>query len=278
MTVSSICKSLITKLSPQLMSHFSFPLATAPATYKEISQGTSLREDFLDVMHPSWISPILRPLPENEVRLFLSCLNPRQSQKVGQIILFSEGPLPLTPLAKRFLRRTLMDRLAEGLPDLAPIECLPSSPLNPLVELREEQFAQLLGLLGIYDLALALPQIIETTKLKQIRQSLSKEQSAFLQKAQHQKHLIAFKKIDLSSWSGDPQALQALLHQRGVNRLAKALYGKDPQLVWYVSHLLDVEKGTLLAQLMTPLEHPEGATHLTGQITDLLSFIRGQAV
>ncbi len=66
------------------------------------------------------------------------------------------------------------------------------------------------------------------------------------------------------------ESLRAMLHQRGINRLAKALYGHNPTLIWHVSHHLDAERGSMLLKLLSPLDHPSAGELLAAQVVDLI--------
>ena len=70
--------------------------------------------------------------------------------------------------------------------------------------------------------------------------------------------------------------LVSTLEQRGINRLAKALYKEEPSLAWYIAHRLDADRGALLMKLCTPLDHPRAAILLSEQVTDLIQSIKNQ--
>ncbi|MBI3236848.1 MAG: hypothetical protein HYZ48_04010, partial [Chlamydiales bacterium] len=63
------------------------------------------------------------------------------------------------------------------------------------------------------------------------------------------------------------------LLQRGINRIAKSLYGQHPSLIWYISRRLDIEKGTMLLNLCSALDHPQGAHLLIEQVVELAQSI-----
>lgn len=126
----------------------------------------------------------------------------------------------------------------------------------------------------MHDLSVEIRQIIETAKLKQIYALLTKPQTTFLKTLLHKKEAVTFKKMGLIAWRGDKDALRSLLLQRGLNRIAKSLYGRHPSLLWHVAHRLDAEKGQLLLNLCTALDHPRASSLLSEQVVELVHALK----
>jgi hypothetical protein len=229
-------------------------------------------EEELSQVHFSWMAPFLRSLPENEIKLFLSCLTPEQIKGLKQSLLLTNALPSPSALGKTYLKKALFDLIAA--PDLIPIPCLPADPLNALLELSYTEFSSLIDLLSMHDLSIEIRQIIETTKLKEIYGLLSKAQTTFLKTLLHKKEAVSFKKMGLLNWKGDRSALRAMLLQRGINRIAKALHGHNPSLLWHLSHRLDFEKGQLLINLCTPLDHPRASALLSEQVVELINALK----
>lgn len=132
----------------------------------------------------------------------------------------------------------------------------------------------LIEFLGLHDLAVEMKQIIDTIKLKKIQASLSKEKNFFLHLLTQKKEAVVFKKMELTHWSGQEEILIGLIHKRGMNRLAKALYPENSSLIWYVSHKISCEEALLLASLQKKLEHPKAYSLLAGQIIEIIDFFK----
>lgn len=79
--------------------------------------------------------------------------------------------------------------------------------------------------------------------------------------------------MDLEKWDGDPQTLLNLLYSRGVNRLAKALFGENESFLWHIEHRLSTEQAGLLALWRKELDHPKAKDILSGQIVEILALI-----
>jgi hypothetical protein len=215
-------------------------------------------------------------LPENEIRLFLSVLSPSQLTALKKELLFSNHLPTLTKPAKKFLQEWLFKTFQADQKELLPIEYLPEHALNMLTLLNSEELNHLIDLLSMRDLAHEIKQIIDTAQLKKIHHALSKEELSTLKTLMHHKEPITFKRITLEHWDGQTETLRALLRQRGVNRLAKALFGQSSSLLWHVSHHMEMTTATTLMQLCTPLDHPRAHAILSSQVIEALETIEPQ--
>jgi hypothetical protein len=260
--------SLLHCISPELFAQ----LQNQPLPAHDLQQGFEPIEEELMQIHYSWLAPILRSLPESEIKIFVASLTSDQIKGLKQSLLLSNTLPTSSSLGKSFLTKTLFEMIATE--DLIPVSCLPADPLNGLLDLSLEELASLIDLLSMHDLSVEIRHIIETSKLKEIYALLTKAQATFLKTLLHKKEAVTFRKIGLVAWNGDREALRSLLLQRGINRIAKSLYGKHPSLLWHVAHRLDTEKGQLLIKLCTALDHPHASTLLAEQIVELVSALK----
>lgn len=276
-----VLKSLLSECSPDEQAALSRHLGTATEEAlqqlydccgKPLSDETT-EETLLKAIHPSWISPYIRSLPEKEIAFFLAALG-SQSALLRKELLYT-GDLPaLTPLAKQFLQKTLLLHLSSDIEDLLPPPFLPESPLNPLLSLSEESAALSLQFLGLHDLAIEVRQIIEKGKLKQIYDVLHPAELAYFKILIQSSEPVTFAPMQLSHWSGDSEKLKSLILQRGANRLGKALYGQNPSFIWYFLHKLPMEEGRLIQKLCSPLENRRAVPALISQVLEFISYVR----
>lgn len=277
-----VCKVLMQKVpSPRRESLLKFlpekqqhMIQALPSAFKDPIDEIEGIEDQLQRIHYSWFAPFLRMLPENEIRLFLSCLSERQVKGLKKLLLFSNHLLPLTSVAKQFLQQRALENLKADQKELLPIACLPAAPLNILLSLSVQEYEWLIECLAMHDLASEIRQIIDTAKLKKIYNALSKEELQYLKTLMQHKEPITFKRISLEHWDGQPQTLRSILHQRGINRFAKALYGQHASLIWHVSHHMEMSMAMSLLHLCTKLEHPRAAAILSTQVLDAMTYIQ----
>lgn len=241
----------------------------------DLTAGVSPEEEELSRVHFSWLAPFLRSLPEGDIKLFLGCLSEQQQNGLKTSLLFSNHIPALSEMGKLFLKKQLFVSLI-GKEDVLPPSCLPAAPINALLSMSHEELLSLIDLLSMHDLATEIRQIIDTAKLKQIYALLSSAQTNFLKTLIYHKEPVVFKKLELMKWDGHTEVLKSLLEQRGINRLAKALYKEDPSLLWYVAHHLDTERGAMLVKLCTPLDHPRAAFLLSDQVAHLIGALKNQ--
>lgn len=276
-----VCKAFMQKCPPErrtaMIRHLPKEdqalLDKIPTPFGDPTTETSTAEEQLSKIHYSWLAPYLRMLSENEIRLFLSALDEAQSKGLKKTLLFSNHLASLTSFSKQFLCKQLFSKVTQQEHPL-PISFLPDSPLNALLSLSYEELVLLTGFLGIRDLALEVRRIIDKEKLKQIQHALSHHQQLYLKSLLQQKDPIAFKSMELGKWDGRPDSLKVLLHQRGINRLAKALYHQDKSLIWHIAHRLDSERGESLLKFCTPLESTRAAEVLGNQALELIPYIQ----
>jgi hypothetical protein len=229
-------------------------------------------EEELSKIHYSWLAPFLRSLPENEIKLFLSAMSDEQIEGLKESLLLSNALPTPSQLGKTYLRKTLFEMIATD--DLIPVCLLPEESLNDLLSLSFEEINSLIDLLSMHDLSIEIRHIIETSKLKEIYALLTKAQTTFLKTLIHKKEPVSFKKMGLLGWKGDTQALSSMLLQRGINRIAKSLYGKSPSLLWHVAHRIESDKGQLLMKLCTALDHPRASALLSEQVVELIGVLK----
>lgn len=255
-------------LSPEIL----VELKKLPSVSADLFLGIPSIEEELSNVHYSWLAPFLRSLPENEIKLFLASLTQEQIDGLKHALLLTNTLPSLAPIGKTYLNQTLFDLIAEE--GLLPAAFLPADPLNILLELTYEELTSLIDLLSMHDLSIEIRHIIETSKLKEIYGILSKAQTTFLKTLLHKKEPVSFKKMGLLNWKGDREALRSMLLQRGINRIAKALYGSHPSLLWHIAHRLDLEKGQLLNKLCTALDHPRASALLSDQLVELVNALK----
>lgn len=261
-----VCKAFLQKHRPDkgsaLLKHLAEPakkkIQSLPSSSHDLTKGIDSVEITLSRFHPSWIVDAVASLPTEEATLFLSCME----QKKG-----------LTPTARRFLQKQLLARIWKD-PEILPLAFLPDSPLNCLLAASYEELQTLPEFLGLHDLQTEVKQMIETAKLKQIHAALSAKQENYLQMLLSKKEPIGFKRMALEKWKGDKKSLQKLIYQRGLNRLAKALFGQHPSLIWHLSHRFEKENAERLQSLCASVDLPQATAHLTTQVLELFSYIQ----
>lgn len=266
--------SFLAYLSPELKKEF----LDLPSSCADLTSGFNQVDHLMKWTHYSWFTSFLRTLPESEIPLFLSTFPEETAKKLSKLVLFS-APIPsLSKTAKTFLQKEIIRSLLSDTPDLEPIEALPSSPLNVLLNLSSEEIHLLIEFLGLHDLAGPLRQIIDTTKIKKIQNCLSKEKMFFLTALTQKKQPLLFQQLKLDQWNNEPQSLLDILNKRGMNRFAKALYPENPDFIWHIKHRMNREKAELFSSLHTPLDQPKTYKILTDQVLEIVTFFQKNSI
>lgn len=229
--------------------------------------------DLLAHVHFSWIAPYLRTLTENEVRLFLASLSASQAHGLEKTLGLSNHLPELTSVAKKALRAHLHGTVSQN-QDLVPYAFLPEHPLNSLLTLPQAVFEKIVPFLGLHDLAFEMRQIIATAALKKLFSALSKKEGEYLNILLLHREPLTFKRLFLEKWDGSKEHLQKIIEERGLFRLALALHGAHPSLIWYLTRRLPMLSGTSL------LKHDEKPSHarteqiLAEQIDKIVLFLK----
>ncbi len=241
------------------------PLFPEEVIPEEFANGSILGK-----VHWSWFLPTLKTYPEPEQKLFLSALNANAAKNLAKALTLSMYSQELTEIAKDYLRQILLNSLIGPGDRLLPIDYLPPSPLNPLLNLSKKELTHLIDLLSLYDLAEELRQIVETKILKKIYSFLSDEERHFLKMAMAHKEPLLLTRMGLDRWDGSEENFRMILHRRGLARFGAALSGQDPDLIWYLSHQLDIGRGNVLFKQCTKEPIPGISDVVMRQIEDLL--------
>lgn len=221
----------------------------------------------LDLIHWSWIAPILQNYEEQDQKTFLLALDPTTQKSLEKELNISISTDSISSTGIAFLRKTLFSELRKE--EILPIEYLPPSPLNLLLQLGKKKLIQLIDLLSLYDLSVELRQIVETKILQKIYSFLSEEEKLFLKAIAGHKEPYPAAKISLDLWDGSQKSLRSTLHRIGLSRLGSALSGQDTDLIWYVCHVLDSGRGKALEKLSSQEASSQVAEWLIEKMKEL---------
>jgi hypothetical protein len=249
-------------------------VAHLPTPYLDLSLGYSLENDILLWTHYSWLLPFLRSFSEKEICLFLSTLNQIKAKKIKSTLNLS-APLLDTPASLHpFFKQKMASFLLPKNLDLLPLQALPNSPLNILLDLSSKELHFIIEILGLHDLSIELKKIIDNTKLKKIYSIFPKEKQVYLKSLAHKNEPIVFKPIEIYRWDQKAESLLHIVLQRGLNRLAKAVYPENASFIWYIKHRMNIEEGTIFSSLLKKLEQVKAHSTLAKQVLEAVSFLQ----
>lgn len=226
-------------------------------------------ERWLGNVHYSWFYEQLTPLSEKKRGIYFGVLSQEQQKGLQEMI---KGILPRK--VPSFLHPFFLAKLKSGIlqkEDVIALEQLPVSPMNTLLYLPKRNLVRLIDFLGIYDLAVDLRTVLDTTLLAKIHEALTKEELHFLQFCSKRPIKWMPPKLHLEGWDGNKESLHLLLHKRGLVRLAKSVFNEDPSFKWHLIHRLDTGRGKALSTLMTHKHDPALIGYFQGQVLHLLN-------
>lgn len=237
------------------------------------SKGLKSYQERLMHIHPTWLLSLLKDFADSDKYLYIGALNEDIQELLFQHFQLSRRDVKITDFAKDYLCKQLYQELTKDVPDLLPQEALPLDPLNVLINISRLQMLDLIDLLSLHDLNIELKSLISSQHLKKLQTLLTNSQKQYLGIVQKKTELLSFKPIGLCYWNGDPDILKKALHQRGLNRLAKALYNSCSSLQWYICHKLDISRATIVQTLMKDLKNKNAHEHLIEQIKSAATLI-----
>lgn len=240
-----------------------------PSKGDPFSHSTTMKAR-LGRIHYSWLITFLEPFAENDKAKILSVLDKPQSAKLQSHFKLTDAIHPLKKVAKSYLASAVYEWLISDQKEFLPFEFLPDHPLNALLDLSKRELQTLVDYLGLHDLAMELKHVIKSEQIKKIQRVISKEEREYLKSLLRTKEPLSFARLNLDGWNGDGEKLKAILHHRGFNRLAKALFGCHPSLLWHICHRLDTGRTKILRKFFTDINNDEAHQALTKQILGLI--------
>ncbi len=236
----------------------------------QVDLGTLLSADgWSFAIHYSWFYPLLKDLPLETQALFLSVLTEEQARGVRNLLTIVPPPVTSSPLTRPFLIDHLRSQLQRQ-KEVIPIAYLPETELDLLLTLERKYLLYLADLLGIYDLAAQMRQIVDRTLIAKIHQALPSSMLNFLNYCMKQSLKWIPAKLPLAGWDGSKKHLIHLLHGRGLGRLARALLAESESFNWHLLHRLDVGRATVIENTWAQNPDPALAPHFKQQVLHIL--------
>ena len=229
----------------------------------------------IEVLHYSWLIPYFKKTYPSLMNALLTVLTEKQRKGVVKILKISYQEQTIAQPVQNFLMHDLIKKLEVG--PILPRSCLPQTSLTLLSSFTKDQILELVDYLGVYDLTEEVKRILDKKYLKNIYNCLHPLKLKFLRQCLHQKTRIISSRLGLQHWEGKCEELQAILHRRGLLRLAKALSGQHPDLIWYVTHILDTGRSQIIYNQVQIKENPSVTAGLIQQVQTVLNFIHKEA-
>ncbi len=219
-------------------------------------------------IHWSWLIPLLESYPSHDQRIIIKIFPSHAQKNLAKTCKITPITDRLSQSCTSFLKALAFQQVIGE--ERLPIDHLPPSPLNALLQIEKTQLTELIDLLALYDLSATLKQIVDTKVLKKIYSALSEREQKFLKTILGHKEPYLTTKISLENWEGTKKALRQILHRVGLARLGSALAQEDPDLIWYVCHQLDIGRGKSLEKFSKTEKSVAVAQWLAKQLEEIL--------
>ncbi len=239
---------------------------------KELFPAVARPQELIKRIHYSWIAPEIKKLPSNMQTMILSALPEEYTLKVSQFLEKEPPPMKLSSPIKSFVLGNLYSKILPK--EVLPPEYLPESPLSFLGTTSKKELLQLFDFLGMYDLAKEIRHIVDKEKLKKIYQCITPKRREFLRFCLHQPEKLVSEGLKLERWDGDCNKLRRLLHRKGMMRLAYAVSGQHPDLMWHIIHTLDTGRGEIISKNYSKEEIAGITPVLSQQLLTLMNFLK----
>lgn len=246
-------------------------VSACPVSSNDLAPLLEHKSRTLSKWHYSWIHNLLEPFDKNERSAVMVLFNERQQQEAAKLFNEVHTPQKLTPIALKFYKYYFYPKL--NWDSVLPQEYLPEGPYNYLLNLKKNELVKAMDFLGLYDLAHEMKRIVANKLLKDIYTCLNKEQQQFLRQCMHAKDNVMTPNLHLEIWNGEKKALMQLLHRRGISRMALALSGQHPDLIWHLAHILDTGRGQLLQKITQKAKVPSLSDAVGLQLENVLNTL-----
>jgi hypothetical protein len=225
-------------------------------------------EEIIGTVHYSWFLEPLKEMPKPTRAILMNSLPSGHAEPLAEIFNTPSTPTTdLSPAVRSFLLSHLYEKI-EGIGEVIPEAYLAPEPLQPLLALNRPMLLELFDLLGLYDLAVNVKKIVNKEKLEQINSCLSPLRRKFLNLLVSHPARLQISELDLTSWKGDGNKLNKILHRRGIIRVAKALSGSSQDFLWHVVHRLDTGRGDIIKRY-----YSEEAMPISSVLTEQVLYI-----
>lgn len=229
-------------------------------------------QKLMSKVHYSWLTNALNKIPEQLKASVLSSLPIHTAEGLIQQTGIQKKERELSLPVKRFLAAILYTQFEKR--EILPVPFLPKTPLTQLADKSKSQLIQIIDFLGLYDLAEELRHIVDKNTIKHIYSTISIPKQQFLRTSLYQKEKLVVDRLDVDLGLIDRRKLDIVLHKRGILRLARALSGQHPDLIWHVTHRLDAGRGQVLMRYYKDEAIPGISPALTVQVMNVLNFLK----
>jgi hypothetical protein len=235
---------------------------------------------------PLWLehihySHLIAPLEKikKELRPYvLASLPEAQKEPLIKLEKLKAEEIPsLSPIAKTFFCQFLWREWKQKDEEALPLSLLQETPLSSLLSLTKRELIELVDLIAMHDLVDELRAIVDKKLIVSILQNLSPNQQKYLKVCLHQKAKPISISLNIKELYKNKALFLKTLHKRGLKRLAIALSGEPPDLVFHLSHIFDSGRGQILLANWQKEEIPLATVAGKAQVAHIVQILQHKA-
>lgn len=220
-------------------------------------------------IHYTWFLPFFDKLKDQDKYLFISCLEEKMQNSLMKHYDLTRSLKKLSSFGEKFLLSTLYHQVLKDEKTFLSKEYLPHDPMNCLLKLSREDLLNLVDYLSLHDLSIEMKTIISSSHRKTINDFLKPYQRDYLQKLSQKIEPVSFKPMGLCHWDGNVTDFKKILHQRGLNRLSKALSNSHRSLFLHILHKLDIGRASIVKNLLKEVKNHKAQKVLVEQVREI---------
>lgn len=232
-------------------------------------------EELIQRIHYSWLVPIFKKWAPDFQKLILSALPESHRSKLRDLLKPKTALSSPAPPARSYLQELLIKQLWPS--EILPVEYLPTKPLSVLAKATKNELVDLFDILGMFDLAEEVRQIVDKNTLRNIYRCLSLKKRKYLRFCLQQPEKLKMSdRMRLNNWDGTSEKLLKMIHRRGIVRFAFALSGKERDLTWHLARTVDRGRGEILERYYSENPIQDVTSILEQQVISANNFLKHQ--
>ncbi|MBF5050562.1 Uncharacterized protein CLAVI_000173 [Candidatus Clavichlamydia salmonicola] len=220
---------------------------------------------WLTHIHYSWLLPIFQKIPANVKGLFFSLL-PNKLREALQNHFDLHGPIPHP--CSEFAAFFLLDFLKKQIVPEHVIDTslLPSSDFKNLLRLNSGERNSLADLLGMYDVAIELQQVVDCRLIAKLDAILSQKQKQFLEYCKRQPVKWMPPPLHVIDTTCPEPILLKKIHRRGLLRLACAIKKENTSFIWHLLRRFDYGRAQIIEECLHETPSDDLLTYFKSQV------------
>jgi hypothetical protein len=202
----------------------------------------------LQMIHYSWFFPLVRTYPREWFPYLIAAFPEDERKGLEKLLEIEPQEVDFPEGIKEVFRKVLCEALRNR--NVLPAEFVPDGPLKVILQLTKQQLVQLIDLLGLYDLAIDVRQVLDKKILDQVLGRLNAKEQKFLRYCLQQPDIHVGPSEGIMQWM-KAENFSVLRHLKGLQRLAAAVENQSKSLIWHLVHRVDIGRGEKIQRLIT---------------------------